>query len=102
MAYSIRTFPGPGKFCQQLRLEALASVIPEATVRAVLAAEGALGRRERRLTMPAVVWALLALALYPRLGMGAVLATVARGLRYVWPDPDAPMPGASALSYRRY
>ena len=26
MAYSIRTFPGPGKFCQQLRLEALASV----------------------------------------------------------------------------
>lgn len=102
MAYSIRTFPGPGKFCQQLRLEALASVIPEATVRAVLAEEGALGQRERRLTMPAVVWALLALALYPRLGMGAVLATVARGLRYVWPDPDVPVPGASALSYRRY
>jgi hypothetical protein len=102
MAYSIRTFPVPGKFCRALRVEALASVIPEATVRAVLAEQGALAQRERQLTLPLVVWALIALHLYASLSMGAVLAAVARGLRYAWPDPDAPVPGASALSYRRY
>src|SRR5438552_7589201 len=102
MPYSIRTCPAPGKFCRELTVDALARAIPQETIAAALAETGAAARRERKLTMAVVVWALIAMNLYTTLSLGHVLQKLARGLRYVWPDPEYPVPGASALSYRRY
>ena len=102
MSYSIRTFPTPGKFCQELTVDALARAIPQETITTVLEESVAVAQRERKLTMALVVWALIAMNLYTTLSMGHVLQKLARGLRYVWPDPEYPVPGASALSYRRY
>ena len=51
------------------------------------------------------VWAaglfIIAMGLLPSLSIPHVLQKMAQGLRYVWPDPDITLPGASALSYRR-
>lgn len=58
--------------------------------------------RARQLTLELVVWALVAMNLYTTLSMGHVLHRLAPGLRYAWPAPDPAIPGASALSYRRY
>ena len=44
----------------------------------------------------------IAMNLYARISMGAVLHKVAQGLRYIWPDPEYPVAQASAFSYRRY
>ena len=102
MPYSLRTFASPGKFCQELTVDALARAIPQETITTALAEAGAVAQRERKLTLELVVWALIAMNLYTSLSMGQVLQKLARGLRYVWPDPDYPVPTASALSYRRY
>lgn len=102
MPYSLRTFARPGKFCQELTLDALGRAIPQEAVAAALRETGAVARRERKLTLAVVVWALIAMHLYPALSMGHTLKKIAQGLRYVWPDPAHPVPGASALSYRRY
>jgi len=51
--------------------------------------------------MPAVISVMIAMGLLPILSIPHVLAKVAQGLRYVWPDPRMRLPGASALSQRR-
>jgi hypothetical protein len=102
MPYSLRTIPAGGKFCRELTVDALARAIPQATVEAVLTDLGAQARRERKLSMPVVVWTLIAMNLYTQLAVQHVLRRVAQGLRYVWPDPAYRVPGKAALCYRRY
>jgi hypothetical protein len=85
-----------------MTVDALARAIPAAAVEAALAATGATAERERALPLRAVVWAIIAMHLFGPIGMGAVLRKLLRGLRFVWPDPHAPAPTASAFTYRRY
>jgi hypothetical protein len=40
--------------------------------------------------------------LYARISIGEVLHKIAKGLRYIWPDPDCLVAQANAFSYRRY
>ncbi|MBU6349970.1 MAG: hypothetical protein KGS73_07445 [Chloroflexi bacterium] len=40
--------------------------------------------------------------IYSNLSQRKAMRKVSKGLRYVWPDPEYVMAGASALSYRRY
>ena len=44
----------------------------------------------------------IAMNLYARISIGEVLKKVAKGLRYIWPDPDYPVAKANAFCYRRY
>src|SRR5690242_19685637 len=95
--------PDPnGKFTDQLKLQALDRIIPPPVVHDVLAELGALAPRERKLTMEAVVWVLIAMNLFLESPIGYVLEKLAHGARLLWPDPEAPLPRSHALTYRRY
>src|SRR5215207_5782300 len=102
MGFRLREPAAEGKFSSALGLDALSRVVPAQTIRAVLAAEGDPGRRERKLTMTVVVFLVIAMNLYTDLSVVAVLRKLAQGLRYIWPDPDYVVAGDAALSYRRY
>ena len=77
------------------------SIIPRATIAAVLAAEGRFTERERKLNLLVTVLLVIMMNLYTSDSIGAVLEKMAQGLRYIWPDPDYQVPNASAVSYRR-
>jgi hypothetical protein len=102
MSPMIRSLDPQCKFIRALTLEALAPVLSTATIHTVLGEHRVLAPRTRKLTMEAVVWWVIAMHLYPRLSLGGVLAKIAHGLRLLWPDPNDPLPGESALTYRRY
>lgn len=102
MSYKLREIGAESKFSQQLGLEALGRVVPVAAIEAVLADESRLTQRERKLNLVVTVLVTIAMNLYTQLSVGAVLRKLARGLRYIWPDPTYQVAGDSALSYRRY
>jgi len=101
IGYRLRDVTAARKFSSALTVAALHRAIPPATIRAVLDAGTAHERRERQLTLTAVVWVLIALHRYRHLARDAVLGKLAKGLRSSWPDPAIALPTASALSYRR-
>lgn len=102
MSFTLRTIDPQSKFSSQLSMQALEEAIPRTTVEAVLTQERAWHERERKFSMLAVVLVLIAMNLYRHLAIGHVIRRVAKGLRFIWPDPAYPVPGASAFSYRRY
>lgn len=102
MGYSLRDMTNARKFSSSLTVDALQQAIPAATITAVLDAANAHERRERKLTMTVTVWLIIAMHLYCSLALEAVLGKLAKGLRYIWPDPDFVLPSASAITYRRY
>jgi hypothetical protein len=101
MGFKIREIEAECKFSSALTVEALSHAIPADAITGVLAQEAATHQRERKLTMPLVVWLVIALHLYTTLSIGAVLSKLARGLRLIWPDPSIRLPKDSAISYRR-
>jgi hypothetical protein len=101
MGFTIRQIDAACKFSSSLTIDALSQVIPAEAISQVIQQEGVGETRERRLTMAVIVWLVIALHLYPTLGIGAVLGKLARGLRFLWPDPQIRLPTDSALAYRR-
>jgi hypothetical protein len=98
MGFKIREMHAEGKFSQVLTVEALSRTIPQDTIRAVLQQTTAGKTRERKLTLPVVVWLVIALHIYTTQPISAVLAKLARGLRFLWPDPLLALPQDSALT----
>lgn len=101
MRFTIREIEAECKFSSALTVDALSHVIPEATIRQVIAQEGVGEVRERRLTAVLTVWVVIALHLFPTVSVSEVFRKLARGLRLFWPDPEVPLPTDSALGYRR-
>ena len=94
--------PDPeGKFCAHLKLQALARFLPQALIHQVLAEQDALARRERKLSMEAVVWVVIAMNLFVDCSIAYVLEKLAHGARFLGRDPAAPLPRGQALTYRR-
>jgi hypothetical protein len=102
MGYSIRAMVATRQLGQDVPVEALARVVPPAAVEAALRATGAAEPRQRALSFTTVVWVVIAMNLYTAVSLGHVLRKLVQGRRFVWPDPEAPIPTAGALSYRRY
>ncbi len=102
MGYKLREIAAESKFSQELTLEAIAQAVPMSEIKAALAEEAVCEQRERKLNMVMTVLVTIAMNLYARISIGAVLTKLAKGLRYIWPDPDYPVVQASAFSYRRY
>lgn len=102
MGFKIREMNAECKFSQALMVEALSRAIPPDTIRRVLQQTATGETRERKLTLPLVVWLVISLHLYTTLPISAVLVKLARGLRLLWPDPLIALPKDSALTYRRY
>src|SRR5215469_455262 len=102
MGFKIREMNTESKFCRALTIEALSRAIPPGTIRAVLQQTTAGQIRERKLSLPVVVWLVIALHVYTTLSVSGVLAKLARGLRLLWSDPLIALPTDSALTSRRY
>ncbi len=101
MSYSLRQIAPESKFCHDLHLDVFDQIIPVSVISEVLSRCDAWEKRERDLNMVAVISVIIAMGLLPSLSIPHVLQKMAQGLRYIWPDPDITLPGASALSYRR-
>jgi hypothetical protein len=101
MGFTIREIDADCKFSQAMTVEALARAIPQRAIHGALTQHGSTATRERKLTLALTVWLVIALHLYPTVSIAGVLRKLARGLRFLWPDPSLPLPGDSALAYRR-
>ena len=102
MGYKLREIAAESKFSQELTLDAIPRAVPLSEIQAALAEEAVCAQQERKLNMVMTVLVMIAMNLYPRISMGAVLKQIAKGLRYIWPDPEYAVAQASAFSYRRY
>jgi hypothetical protein len=100
MRFTIVGLEAECKFCEAFTLEALGQVIPVEQVQAAVEPLRP-GSRVRKLTVEVTLWLVLALHLFPRHSIPAVLRQLAHGQRLVWPEAEVVLPGASALAYRR-
>jgi hypothetical protein len=101
MGFSIRDIDPQGTFSSAVTVEALSQAIPADAITQVIAQEGVQEIRERRLTAALTIWLVIAVHLFPHVSMAGVLRKLARGVRLLWPDPEVPLPGESAIAYRR-
>jgi uncharacterized membrane protein len=102
MGYTLRQVEAESKFCQSLTVDALERAVPLDTIKSVLQQQGVQAKRERKLNMVVTIWVIIAMHLYAHLSIGRVIRKLARGLRFIWPDPGYRLPKANALTYRRY
>lgn len=101
MALSIQQLTDDSKFTHALRFEVLEQVCPRELVSDLLTRCHAWGKRERSLNQLLLVYYVIALSLFRRLNLAAVLSHLVRGLRWLWPNPCLCLPTAAALVYRR-
>lgn len=74
---------------------------PREVVSELLSRCHAWGERERSLNQLLLVSYVIALSLFRRLNLAAVLSHLVRGLRWLWPNPGLCLPTAAALVSRR-
>src|SRR6266852_7776492 len=101
MALSIQQLTDDSKLSQALRFEVLEQLCPRELVSELLTRCHGWGKRERSLNQLLIVYYVIALSLFRRLNLAAVLAHLVSGLRWLWPNPSLRLPTAAALVYRR-
>ena len=102
VGYSLRDLGAQSKFGSELKMEAIGRAVPMGVIDAVLARLGVKEERERKFTMRGVVILCIAMSLFKSGSLGAVMENLAKGLRFVWRDPDYEVPKDSAICQRRY
>jgi hypothetical protein len=98
----IRQIARDRTLCQELTVDMLHATVTNELIEAVLTAHHAHANRERKFSMTAVVWVVLAMNLFSGMAIAAVIRTLFKSLRLLWPTDDPILPGDSAFSYRRY
>jgi len=83
MWYRRRESAPTDKLSSLVTLEALSRAVPLATIEAVWEAHHAREQRERKLRMGMVVWALIAMNLYPQVSLDGVLRKISQWVRRV-------------------
>jgi transposase IS4-like protein/DDE family transposase len=101
MAFSIQQLADDSKFSHALRFEVLEHLCPRELVSELLTRCHAWGERERSLNQLLLVYYVIALSLFRRLNLAAVLGHLVRGVRWLWANPCLRLPTAAALVYRR-
>jgi len=101
MTFSIQQLSDDSKFSQALRFEVLEQLCPPELVSELLTRGHAWGKRERSLNQLLVVYYVIALSLFRRLNLAAVLGHLMRGVHWLWTNPSLHLPPAAALVYRR-
>ena len=81
IGYKLRQIEAESKFSQELNLALIERIVPQATIAAVLAAEGRLTARERKLNLLVTVLLIIMINIYTTYSIGDVLAKIAQGLR---------------------
>jgi len=101
MIFSIQQLSDESKLSHALRFEVLEQLCPPELASDLLSSCHAWGERERNLNQLQVVYYVIALSLFRRLNLAAVLRHLVRGLRWLWSNPCLRLPTAAALVYRR-
>jgi hypothetical protein len=101
MIFSIQQLSDESKLSHALRFEVLEQLCPPELVSELLSRCHAWGERERDLNQLLVVYYVIALSLFRRLNLAAVLRHLVSGLRWLWSNPCLRLPTAAALVYRR-
>jgi len=101
MPFSLQQLPSESKLAHVLRVELLEQLYPREEVADLLTRCHTWEERERKLSQVVMVYYVIGLSLLRRLNLAAVLRFLARGLRWLWPDPELALPTAGALVYRR-
>ena len=101
MAFSIQQLVDDSKLSHALRFEVLEQLCPPELVSQLLTRCHAWGERERNLNQLLVVYYVIALSLFRRLNLAAVLRHLVSGLRWLWSNPCLCLPTAAAWVYRR-
>lgn len=101
MAFRIQQLEDDSKFSHALRFEVLEQLCPPELVCDLLTRCHAWGERERSLNQLLLVYYVIALSLFRRLNLAAVLGHLVCGLRWLWTNPCLRLPTAAALVYRR-
>ena len=101
MGYRLREIETENKFCQELQVDAINRALPTEMIEAALAAEKVTGQRVRKMDLVMTVLVLVGMNIYSYLSIGHVMQKLGRGLRFIWPEPEYDVAGASAFSYRR-
>lgn len=102
MGFRIRECEAESKFSGELKLEVIAQAVSSDDIQAVLEEQGVQERRERKLSAFVTVLLTIGMNIYTRLSIGAVMEKIAKGLRYIWSDPNYVVANDAAISYRRY
>ena len=101
MGFRLQQLSDDDKFVQALRFEVLERLCPRELVSESATRCHAWEERERRLNHLIVVYYVIALSLFRRLNLAAVLPQLAAGMRWLWSDPCLRLPTGAALVYRR-
>ena len=101
MGFRLREIDAESKFSREMSLDAISQVVSMQEVKELLATEGVSEQRERKLNMAITVFIVIGMGLFGHLSIGKVLKQMAKGLRYIWPDPTYTVATDSAISYRR-
>jgi Insertion element 4 transposase N-terminal/Transposase DDE domain len=101
MVLSIQQLADESKLSHALRFEVLEQLCPRELVSDLLTKCHAWEKRERSLNQLLVVYYVIALSLFRRLNLAAVLGHLVRGLSWLWANPSLHLPTAAALVYRR-
>lgn len=102
MGYRLREIEAESNFCQELHVDAINRVLSKGDIEAALAAENMHTSRVRKLNLLITVLVIVGMNLYPYLSISRVMSKMARGLRFIWHNPNYDVAKDSALSYRRY
>src|SRR5260370_12960094 len=101
MPFSVRQIGLDDKLCHHVNLDVLQEVCLGEAVEQVVSDCHAWEKREKALTMVAIVYLVIALTLFPRLTVGGVLRRLASGARFLWPDPREAVATDGAICQRR-
>jgi len=101
MPFSLQQIPSDSKLTHLFRVEILEQLYPREEVVDLLSRAHSWEERERKLSQVMIVYYVIGLSLLRRLNLAATFRWLARGLRWLWPEPTLALPTAGALVYRR-
>ena len=101
MPFRLRQISPDDKLSHHLLLHVFKDCCPLEVVSEVLDECHGWEERERKLNMVVIVYLIIAFSLFPLNNTVEVLSELARGARFVWPDPSVHVPTKGAISTRR-
>lgn len=101
MPFKLQQIADESKFAHALRLPLLERYYPRERVSELLSRCHSWEQRERKLSQLLIVYYVIALSLFRQDNVTEVFAHLARGLRWLWPDPGIRLPTGGALTARR-
>src|SRR6266851_3077291 len=101
MSFKIAQLPADDKLAQLVSVELLTQLYPQELICQVLTEQRRWEQRESKLSHVLMVYYVIALSLFPRLGLREVYARLLRAWHWLGEVLERSLPSAGALCYRR-